>query len=250
MLAELPNQLRFSRNVAAEVAAVDGGGGTGGGTGGGHGGGGGTGGGGTGGGGKTGGGGIGGGKTGGGGGGIVSNNNLYNTYNPRQIVPQFPPSASTTSKFFINLPALAALSSSTPTLGGLERSRQGSKPVLPFSDTSPQFYPRGVASFKGQSGARRNRGTRPRAMLKPTASGRQSHRKTWKPAARCRQRLHLDAGSFLLHLAQHRPGPSCHGDSFRGAGGERETACRHQHPGYRIQAGRVDCRAVQRYREC
>ena len=103
-----------------------GGGGTGGGgTGGGHGGGG-TGGGGTGGGGKSGGGGTGGGgKSGGVGGGVGANSSLFNPYNqPRQIVPQFPPSASDNQQVLYQLAGGTGgfvILNTNDLLGGLER---------------------------------------------------------------------------------------------------------------------------------
>jgi VWFA-related protein len=108
-----------------------GGGGTGGGgTGGGGTGGGGTGGGGTGGGGKGGGGSPGGGTTGGGRpggtpGGTAYNSNLNNPYNqPRQIVPQFPPSASTNQQVLYQLADGTGgfvIINTNDLLGGLDR---------------------------------------------------------------------------------------------------------------------------------
>ncbi len=129
----------FAEPVALLQHAGGGGGGGhgggGGGTGGGHGGGG-TGGGGTGGGGKTGGGGTGGGKTGGGGttgggksgggvGGGAYNPSLYSPYSqPRQIVPQFPPSASDNQQVLYQLAAGTGgfvILNTNDLLGGLQR---------------------------------------------------------------------------------------------------------------------------------
>jgi VWFA-related protein len=106
----MPRLAAFAELDPQQHGGGGGGGGGGGvGGGGGHGGGGtgggGTGGGGTGGGGKTGGGTTGGGTTGGSRpGGTSPNNNLNNPYNqPRQIVPQFPPSASTNQQVLYQL---------------------------------------------------------------------------------------------------------------------------------------------------